>query len=349
MIQAYPDQAIAPYAATLPLPGPEPRTGADLIRATQPFQVESPVRSWLLLLSTLAALAVSLFAVIHIPWWPLKVFSGVISGLIQMRLFIFYHDIMHGAIFRQSRAAQVLMDIIGFYLVAPKRVWKESHDFHHQNNAKLMGSTIGSYPLMFRDKLDTIAPRKRFAYQLARHPLTIALGYFTVFGIGMVVGPLLRNPRRYWAGMASALFHYLLFALATWSFGWPTGVCAVLVPTFVAMGLGSYLFYAQHNFPTMRLNQRADWDFTSAALDASSMFDMSRMMHWFTGNIGYHHVHHLNHRIPFYRLPEAMRAIPELQHPSRTSWRLRDIMAGFRLFVWDHAQARMISRAESAV
>ena len=122
----------------------------------------------------------------------------------------------------------------------------------------------------------------------------------------------------------------------------------MVVPAAVAMALGAYLFYAQHNFPAMRLKGRRDWTYAFAALRSSSMFEMSPMMHWFTGNIGYHHVHHLNHRIPFYRLPEAMRAIPETHDPGRTSWRLRDIAGCLRVFLWDGDEQRMLSRGESA-
>jgi omega-6 fatty acid desaturase (delta-12 desaturase) len=76
------------------------------------------------------------------------------------------------------------------------------------------------------------------------------------------------------------------------------------------------------------------------------MFEMSAVLHWFTGNIGYHHIHHLNHRIPFYRLPEAMAAIPELQAPGRTSWKPRDVMACLQLAVWDPEQDRMLTYRE---
>ena len=76
------------------------------------------------------------------------------------------------------------------------------------------------------------------------------------------------------------------------------------------------------------------------------MFDMSPVMHWFTGNIGYHHVHHLNHKIPFYRLPEAMEAMPELQTPYRTTWRPSDMWACLRLKLWDPKQGRLITWAE---
>ncbi len=325
------------------------RSGPELIRATQPFQAERWLVSWIQLLSTLGALALALFATVHVHFWPITIASGVIVGLIQVRLFIFYHDTMHGAIFRRARIGRALVSLLGYYLVTPAKVWQESHNFHHQNNAKMMGSSIGLYPLMPREAVTGLARSKLFAYRAARHPLTISLGYFTVFTMGMVIAPFLRNPRRYWHGLLALTFHYTLLVAFIYYFGWMVGICAVLLPSVVAMATGAYLFYAQHNFPTMKLCYREDWSFTTAALQSSSMFDMSRLLHWFTGNIGYHHVHHVNHLIPFYRLPGGhARAIPELQQPERTSWRLRDIWGCLRLHAWDHAQGRMITRRDLA-
>jgi omega-6 fatty acid desaturase (delta-12 desaturase) len=123
-------------------------------------------------------------------------------------------------------------------------------------------------------------------------------------------------------------------------------LCLLVIPLAVTHGMGTYLFYAQHNFPDMNLKSRREWDYTHAALRSSSMFDMPPLMHWLTGNIGYHHVHHLNHRIPFYRLPEAMASVPELQNPGRTSWRLRDVKACLDLAVWDPDRGRMLTYAE---
>ena len=145
-------------------------------------------------------------------------------------------------------------------------------------------------------------------------------------------------------------------ALVTWwlvavglitTFGVWVFLCVQMIPSAVASCVGAYLFYAQHNFPDAVFKDRREWDYHFAALHSSSMFDMSAVMHWFTGNIGYHHVHHLNHRIPFYRLPEAMAAIPELQDPGRTSWRPADVVACLRLALWDPEFDRMVSYAEA--
>lgn len=328
-------------------PQPSVRQGPELIRATAAFEPENRWFTWLLLLQTLAVLAAFLFVAVWVQPWPIKVLAGMMAGLLQVRLFIFYHDAVHGALFREAPLAQAIMSGIGFYLVSVRSVWKESHDFHHQNNGKILSSAIGSYPILTVEMVRTASGRQLRQYRFLRHPLTIAGGYLTVFMLGMAVLPFLRKWRRHWAAPIAVLVHIGIFLLAGFTGGWLAAVCAVLIPSVVSMALGSYLFYAQHNFPAMQIGLGADWSYTKAALVGSSMFDMSRMMHWFTGNIGFHHVHHVNHRIPFYRLREAMRAIPELQSPGRTSWRIGDILACLRLYVWDAEQGRMLTYAEA--
>lgn len=103
----------------------------------------------------------------------------------------------------------------------------------------------------------------------------------------------------------------------------------------VTTDIGAYLFYAQHSFPGARVYTPDEWNFFDAALGTASYFKLGRVMEWFTGAIGYHHVHHLNANIPFYRLREAMAAIPELQHPVVTRLHLRDIRSCFRANLWD--------------
>ncbi|MGM0575044.1 MAG: fatty acid desaturase family protein [Myxococcota bacterium] len=322
------------------------RTGAELNRATRPFVEEDRARSWRLLLTTLALQAATLAAVVVVPPWWGKVALGVLAGLLNVRLFIFYHDYLHGAILRGSKAADAIMATLGFYMLAVRSVWRETHNYHHKHNSKLLGSAIGSFPIVTLGMWRGMSPAQRLKYRFARHPLTIFLGYLPVFLIGMTLSPFQRNPRKHWGGPVAVVAHLGLLALTWWLAGPVTALCLVVLPLAVSLGLGSYLFYAQHNFPDARLRCRREWDYTAAALEASSMFDMGPVMHWFTGNIGYHHVHHLNHRIPFYRLPEAMEALPELQSPGRTSWRPADVLACLRLDVWDSDRARMVSLSE---
>ena len=117
------------------------------------------------------------------------------------------------------------------------------------------------------------------------------------------------------------------------------------IPIMIASAMGAYLFYAQHNYPTARLKPNSEWSHVDAALNASSYIAMSPLMHWFTGNIGYHHVHHLNAQIPFYRLPEAMASLEELQAPGITTLKLGDVLACLRLKLWSPEQNRFVTFA----
>jgi len=324
------------------------RTGSELNNAVKPFQVEDRARTLRLLAVTLLVLLGGMVAVIVIPTnlWPLKIVAGTLVALVQIRLFIFYHDYLHGAIFAKTKYASGFFAVVGVYMMAVRTVWKETHDYHHKHNAKLIGSAIGSFPVVTVGMWKVMTPTQKRLYRFIRHPVSVFGGYFTVFLIGMTFAPFKREPKRHFMGPVSVLIHISAFIAAGLIFDWVTALCLIVYPSFLALGLGSFLFYVQHNFPGMQLRDRRAWDYTFAALRSSSMFDMPAILHWFTGNIGYHHIHHLNHRIPFYRLPEAMAALPELQEPGRASWAPRDIVACFQLAIWDPEQNRMLNWSE---
>ena len=174
----------------------------------------------------------------------------------------------------------------------------------------------------------------------------IGLGYLFVFIIGMCLNSFISNKGRHWDSLITLVVHAAMGWAAWFFFGWQGLVFAFFLPFLVTFALGSYLFYAQHNFEGMHLKPRDKWSYTDAAIESASYMKTGPVMAWLTGNIGYHHVHHLNPGIPFYRLPEAMAAIPELQAPGTTTWRLRDIAACLRLAVWSDSLQRMLTWRE---
>jgi omega-6 fatty acid desaturase (delta-12 desaturase) len=130
--------------------------------------------------------------------------------------------------------------------------------------------------------------------------------------------------------------------------GFDVAFFVVLLPMTIASMIGSYMFFAQHSFERMHILPEENWTYYRAALESSSYMKLNKLMRWFTGNIGYHHIHHLNVRIPFYRLPEAMEAIPELQSPVTTTLSPHDIRACFRCCLWDEGLQRMVSYREAS-
>jgi omega-6 fatty acid desaturase (delta-12 desaturase) len=115
-----------------------------------------------------------------------------------------------------------------------------------------------------------------------------------------------------------------------------------LIPHFISGAMGAYLFYAQHNFPGSTFVGNEDWTYEGAALDSSSYMKLSVPLQWATANIGFHHIHHLNARIPFYRLPEVMNSLPELQSAKTTTLKPKDIMACFKLKVYDFETQQLV-------
>lgn len=319
------------------------RTPKQLLIASKHFAAEKRWLSWWHLWSTafvlLAALAV---AVSGLPWW-LRLGGSLLAGLIGVRLFIIYHDFQHSAILRNSLLARVLLDGYGLLTLNPPSVWNASHDHHHKHNSKTFEPNIGSYPIMTLDGYKSASFRQRLVYHIARHPITMLLGYFSVFFWRMSLRPFLLNPRQHFDGGAAIAINLMLVVSIWWFFGFATLAFGMLIPLSVASALGAYLFYAQHNYPTAKMCAASEWSHVEAALHSSSFMEMNPVMNWFTGNIGYHHVHHLNARIPFYRLPEAMRGLPELQSPGRTSLRPNDIVACLRLKLWCNTRQRFVS------
>ena len=315
---------------------------------TKAYARDHTLKSWWCILSTTFLLAVAMAATL--PSLPdigkiplvIRIVFSVLAGLLSLRLFVIYHDQQHHAILPKSRLAEIYMRFFGIWALSPSSIWRSSHDHHHAHNSRLRGSNIGSYPIMTREQFQKTPGGERFKYLFVRHPLTILFGYVTSFLFGMVVYPFINSPRKHFDCLVALLVHIMLAVLVVIYFNWLTLILALVFPRFIATAMGSYLFYAQHNFPGVSFHDKAGWTYEKAALESSSYLKTSPIMAWFTANIGYHHIHHLNHRIPFYRLPEIYRDIPELQKVKTTSLHPVEVFRCFSLKVWCVETQRMV-------
>lgn len=318
------------------------QTGHELILAMRKFAVDDWLKSWWCILSTGVLMLLSLSGTLWNFHWLGKLVCSLLSGLLVLRMFVIYHDQQHHAILPKSKVAEVLMRLFGIWALSPTSIWRSSHNYHHNHNSKLRSAHIGSFPIMTKAQYLKSSRRKRFNYLFMRHPLTILFGYFFVFLHGMCLYPFFNDPRKHYDCLIAFCAHVGFGIALALLGGWQGLVFMQLIPSFIAYAIGSYLFYAQHNFPGVTFNDKAGWTYEKAALESSSFLKTNRVMAWFTANIGYHHIHHLNARIPFYRLPEVFRKIPELQTPRTTSLSPVDIFRCLRLKVWDVEAQRMI-------
>lgn len=323
------------------------RTGKDLILATREFAKDNTSHSWAVIISTALLMATAALATVLLPYWFLKLPASILLGLLMVRMFVIYHDHQHHAILPRSKLAKALMRVWGIYAMTPSCIWQHSHNHHHNHNSKLRSTHIGSYPVMTTERYKNSTKQERTKYLMMRHPVTILFGYFTVFVLGMCIVPMLENMKANRDSLYALIGHALLYTVVILTLGWQVALFVLFLPFFIASALGSYLFYAQHNFPMVIFNEKEGWSYEGAALDSSSYCKMGAFMNYMTGNIGYHHIHHLNAKIPFYRLPEVYEKLPELQTTRVTSLHPKEILRCLSLKVWDVEQQKLLPLNEA--
>jgi len=179
--------------------------GKELILATRPYAKEIRSKSWWCTLSTIFFLSLAFAGTVFIPYLAVKILFSIIAGLLLVRMFIIYHDHQHHSILINSRLADFIMTGFGFFILSPTSIWKRSHDHHHKHNSKLFSASIGSYPIATRKKFQEMPFREKFTYLTIRHPLTIGLGYFSMFIIGMCIASFVSNPRKHYDSLIALI------------------------------------------------------------------------------------------------------------------------------------------------
>lgn len=321
-----------------------------LARDLKPFYEPRPLRSWTELAITLApfvaVFGAMLFAVERGYWAALVL--APLAGLLLLRLFIIQHDCGHGAFMRRRGTNDWLGRALGVLTLTPYDCWRRSHALHHAATGNLDARGFGDVDTLTVREYYEGSGWRRFGYRLYRHPLVLmGLGpaYLFLLRHRLPIG-LMREGKEYWisAMVTNAVVAAILGGLI-WAFG-IAAVAAVFFPVLLtAASMGVWLFYIQHQFEDAHWDQRGDWEFHQAALAGSSYLHLPAWLRWFTGNIGIHHVHHLASRIPFYRLPEALRAHPRLAELNRFT--LRQTIKPMMLALWDEQQRKLVTFREA--
>jgi omega-6 fatty acid desaturase (delta-12 desaturase) len=290
----------------------------------------------------LVAIVGAMFATVEHAYWVTLLLALPAAGLL-VRAFIIQHDCGHGSFF----ASQTLNDVVGRAMsvltLAPYGLWRREHALHHATSGNLDRRGAGDIKTMTVAEYRKLSMLGRVYYQIYRHPAFL-------FGIGvpayfMIIQRLpwlhALTARNAWKSvLASNVGLIALYAPLCYVFGIADVLWVGLPILHIAAAAGGWLFFIQHQFEETIWEQTEGWDFQVAALLGSSYYDLPKILNWFTGNIGLHHIHHLNSLIPNYRLMRCLEESPELQSINRLT--LRESLRCTRLKLWDEEQRRLV-------
>jgi omega-6 fatty acid desaturase (delta-12 desaturase) len=285
-------------------------------------------------------------------WWSVDVSYAlalaisVLNGAFLVRLFMIQHDCGHASFFRSRPLSDWIGRTIGVVTLTPYDVWRRTHSEHHASAGNLDKRGMGDVLTLTVAEYKSRSAFGRLRYRLYRNPFVMfGLGPFYLFFIQnrLPIG-LMRAGPRYWISSMGTNLAIVAVLSVIGYFGGIAVLALVFLPTtIVAASIGVWLFYVQHQFEETSWDKAQDWQLHDAALHGSSHYVLPGVLQWFSANIGVHHVHHLQSRVPFYRLTEILRDHPQLDDAQRLT--IRESLGCLGRQLWDEESRRLVSFA----
>ena len=312
-------------AATLPAPQAKRRSERPWWRdALAPYSKPHLGRSTVDVLTSVVpyfGLMTGMYFLLDVSYWLVLAVSIPAAGFL-LRTFILFHDCAHGSFLPSKRANDILGTFCGLLVFSSFLPWRHEHAVHHATAGDLDRRGVGDVPTFTVAEYKAMKWYARLGYRLFRNP-------FVMFGLGPIWALVIR-PRLTTKDMRPRLkrsVHFTNVALVVivgtvcWLIGWKEFLLIQAPVAWLAGSAGVFLFFVQHQFEDVYWETSDNWSYSEAALKGSSYLKLPRVLHFFTGNIGYHHLHHLSARIPNYNLPRAHEANPQFQDvPTLTLW-----------------------------
>ncbi len=274
-------------------------------------------------------------------YWFTLVLSLAAAGF-MVRTFILFHDCCHGSLFPSRKANTIVGYLTGILTFTPFEEWRRLHNVHHATSGNLERRGTGDIWTMTVKEYRAAGKGKRFAYRMVRNPVIL-------FGLGPIFLFLYSNRFAHkgakWVEWRSVVLTNLALAIIVLSLGWLIGFktyLSIQIPVLFFGGLiGIWLFYVQHQYEGTYWARNEEWNLVQSALNGSSFYKLPKVFQWLTGNIGFHHIHHLRPRIPNYNLEKCNTSIPALQNIKPLT--LKRSLRSINLHLWDEDKQKMVS------
>jgi len=244
---------------------------------------------------------------LEISYWITLGLTLFAAGFL-VRIFIIFHDCGHGSFFRSSRASRIVGTILGSLAFTPYDRWHRSHAIHHSTVGNLDKRGEGDVWTMTAEEFRASTPREKWIYRIYRHPFILfGLGPVLLFVIWFRFNKKGAEKKERWNTHMTNLIILIFSSGLILLMGWKTFLLIQVPVIFIATATGAWLFYVQHQFEDVIWTRNDEWDYQRMALYGSSFLKVPRILQWFSGNIGFHHIHHLGPKIPNYNLERCHR------------------------------------------
>ncbi len=281
-----------------------------------------------------------MYLCLPVSWW-LVVPLAILAGGLLVRVFIIFHDCGHGSFFKSSTANDAVGLLTGILTFTPYYHWRWEHSIHHSSAGDLDRRGVGDVWTMTVQEYLEASRWKKFSYRLARNPFVLFVIAPLFLFVVLQRFPSLKASARERHSVYAMNAAILAMAVAMVSiFGLKAYLIIQLTILMVAGGAGVWMFYVQHQFEDVYWERGENWDYTAAALQGSSFYKLPRVLQWFTGNIGFHHIHHLSPRIPNYNLEKCHQADPLFQQVKPITF--FSSLKSFTYRLWDEKSRKLV-------
>ncbi len=329
-------------------PAKQPPEWVNIIK---PYTVPNTWKStWQMINSILPffAIWVLMYYSLQVSYLLTLVLAFVNAGF-MMRIFIIQHDCGHNSFFKSTKLNNFIGSLLGVITLTPYFHWRKSHAKHHAGSGDLDFRGFGDVDTLTVQEYQALPWKRKFFYRFYRNPIVLFIIaptlLFTIghrLPLGIEKGEM--KERESVHGTNAALL--LIFLVLGNTIGYLETIALWLPIMVFGSMVGVYLFYVQHQFEDTYWRWHKEWDYAEAALRGSSFFKMNKVLQWFSGNIGFHHLHHLSPMIPNYNLERAHYENPQFQQVETLTW-AKSFKSVF-LHLWDEQTHKLISWSEYA-